>query len=64
MENNGKQWKTMENNGKQWKTIENNRKTMGTIDFRNFLCAIEKYYYFKYTDQIWCYYHHYSPFYG
>ncbi len=49
---------------KQWKTIENNRKTMGTIYFRNFLCANENNYYFKYTDQIWCYYHHYSPFYG
>ena len=49
---------------KQWKTIENNRKTMGTIDFRNFLCANEKYYYFKYTDHIWCYCHQYSPFYG
>ena len=37
---------------------------MGTIDFWNFLCAHVKYNHFKYTDQIWCYYHHYSPFYG
>ena len=45
-------------------TIENNRKTMETIDIRIFFGAIEKYYYFKYTDQIWCYYHQYSPFSG
>ena len=48
-------------------TIENNRKhrnTMGTIDFLNFLCENEKYYYFKYTNQFWCYHHHYSEFYG
>ena len=37
---------------------------MGTIDFQIFLYANEKYYYFKYTDQIWCYYHNFSPFYG